>query len=77
MGLVSGLVLGPVKLLTWTAEQVLEAAEAQMYDEDALRAALVQLNQDLDAGVISEDEFLAAEDDLMERLAVARSRGRR
>lgn len=77
MGLISGVVLGPVKLLAWTADQVREAAEAELYDEHALRARLVQLNADLDAGAITEAEFLSAEDDLMERLDVARARGRR
>lgn len=77
MGLTSAVVLGPVKLLTWTADQVREAAEAELYDEHALRGRLAQLNADLDAGAITEAEFLSAEDDLMERLDVARARGRR
>lgn len=74
MGLFSSLALGPVKFVTWTAEQILEVAEAELYDDQAIRAALVRLNDDFDRGVIGEDEFLAAEDALMERLDAARAR---
>lgn len=77
MGLFSSLALGPVKLVVWTAEQILEVAEAELHDEQAIQAALARINDDLDRGAISEDEFLAAEDALMERLEAARARDRR
>lgn len=74
MGLFSSLALAPVKLVTWTAEQILEVAEAELYDEQAIRDALVRINEDYDRGVIGDEEFLAAEDALMERLEAARAR---
>jgi hypothetical protein len=74
VGLVTSVALGPVTLLLWTAEQILEVAENELYDEDAVRAALVQLNDDFDRGRLTEPEFLAAEDVLMERLTAARDR---
>jgi hypothetical protein len=77
VGLFSGLALAPVKLVTWTAEQILEVAEAELYDEQAIRAALVQINEDYDRGAIGEEQFLAAEDALMERLEAARTRNTR
>lgn len=75
MGLVSNVVLGPVKLLVWTGNQILEVAEAELYDEQAIQAALVRLNQDYDRGLVDDQEFTAAEDALMERLDAARARG--
>lgn len=75
MGLVSNVLLGPVKLLIWTGNQILEVAEAELYDEQAIQAALVRLNQDYDRGLVDDREFTAAEDDLMERLDAARARG--
>lgn len=77
MGLLSGTLLGPVKLLAWTAQQVLDAAEAELHDEDAIRAELVHLNQQLDAGEIDMATFEAAEDVLMQRLMAARHGDRR
>lgn len=75
MGLVSNVLLGPVKLLVWTGNQILEVAEAELYDEQAIQAALVRLNQDYDRGLVDDQEFTAAEDALMERLDAARARG--
>lgn len=75
MGLVSNALLGPVKLLMWTGNRILEVAEAELYDEQAIQAALVRLNQDYDRGLVDDQEFTAAEDALMERLDAARARG--
>lgn len=74
MGLLSTALLAPVKLVTWTADQVLAAAEAELYDPGRIREALVRLNEDHDRGLVSEEEFLAAEDALMERLEIASDR---
>lgn len=72
MGLLSSVLAGPVKLVTWTAGQILEVAESQYYDEQAIFAALKELNEDYDHGRLDDESFAAAEDALMERLAVAR-----
>lgn len=77
MGLISSTLLGPVKLLAWTAQQVLDVAEAQRNDEAAIRAQLVTLNEQLDAGEIDEEAFEQAEDVLMDRLMTARREERR
>lgn len=74
MGLISNTLLGPVRLVTWTAAQIRDAAEAQLYDPEAIRRELVQLNADLDDGTIDEAQFQAAEDELMARLEYARTR---
>ena len=75
MGLVSTLLLGPVKVVTWTADQILQAAEQQRFDQRAILAALADLNDRYDRGLIVEAEFEAAEDELMERLETAREMG--
>lgn len=74
MGLLSGLVLGPVKLVTWTAERILEVAEAEQYDERAIMAELADVNDRYDRGLIDDATFEAAEDELMRRLQAARAR---
>lgn len=76
MGLVTGLLLSPVRLLAWTAEQILEIAEDELHDEASIRAALVRLNEEYDEGRIDDEEFALAEDALMERLDAARTRSR-
>lgn len=75
MGLVTGVLLGPVKLVTWTADRILQVAEDQLYDEQAIMASLAQLNDEYDRGLIDDEAFEAAEDELMERLETARARG--
>ena len=77
MGLFDTLLLGPVKGVVWIAEQVREAAEREYYDEEAVVAALARLNEDLDAGRLSDQEFARREDDLLARLAQVRARARR
>lgn len=75
MGLLTGVLLGPVKLVTWTADRILQVAEDQLYDEQAIMAALAQLNDEYDRGLIDDEGFETAEDELMERLETARTRG--
>jgi hypothetical protein len=78
MGLIGRLltlpVAGPVKGLAWIAEQVREAAEAELYDEGRILAELNDLARQHDAGMLSDEEHEAAEDALLERLVVARAR---
>ena len=61
--------------MTWTADQILQAAEQQRFDQRAILAALADLNDRYDRGLIDEAEFEAAEDELMERLETAREMG--
>ena len=67
-------VTGPAKGLVWLAKQVGEQAEKELYDEDALRGKLMELELAADMGEISEEEFLAAEEIVLERLRIARER---
>lgn len=67
-------VLGPIKGVVWIARQVAEQAERELYDEDAVRGQLQELELRYDLGEISEEEYLAAEERLLARLRAARER---
>jgi hypothetical protein len=75
MGLISGLLtlpLAPVRGTVWIAEQILEQAEAEMGDEGAILAQLMEIDAARSAGELSEEEAAEAEDILLERLIAAR-----
>ena len=77
MGLFKELVLlplAPVRGTAWVAEQIAEEADRQLYDEQNIKREMVQLEIDAAEGRISEEERTAKEDELLERLAVARQR---
>ncbi|MBI4759385.1 MAG: gas vesicle protein GvpG [Chloroflexi bacterium] len=67
-------VLGPIKSVVWVAEKVAEQAEKELYDEDAVRGQLMELELRYDLGEIGEEEYLEAEETLLERLRVIRER---
>ena len=78
MGLISGLLtlpLAPVRGTVWLAERIQEQAEAEMYDEEAIRTGLLDLEAAREAGVMDEREIAAAEDMLIERLMTIRGVG--
>jgi hypothetical protein len=77
MGLFKELVLlplAPVRGTAWVAEQIAEEADRQLYDEDNIKREMVQLEIDAEEGRLSEEERTAMEDELLERLAIARQR---
>jgi hypothetical protein len=67
-------VMGPVKGLVWIAEKVLEQAESETYDPDKVRGNLIELELRLDLGEITEEEYLQAEEILLDRLRIIRER---
>ena len=78
MGLITGLLtlpLAPVRGTVWLAERLQEQAENELYDENAIRAQLMEIEEARDAGDISEEEATLAEDALVERLIAARAMG--
>jgi len=77
MGLLKELVLlplAPVRGTTWVAEQLADEADRKLYDEDNIKREMIQLEIDHEDGLVSDAERAAMEDDLLERLAVARRR---
>jgi len=75
MGFITGLLtlpLAPVRGTVWIAEQVLEQAEAEYYDEGVIHAQLMEIEAAREAGEIDEETAAEAEDILVERLIEAR-----
>lgn len=72
MGLLRNLltlpISGPVNGTLWVAGKVHEAADKELNDPATLRKSLVALERQLLAGVITEDAYDAAENDILERL---------
>lgn len=67
-------VTGPIKGVMWIAEQVAEQAERELYNADKVRGKLMELELLYDMGEISEEEYLEAEEVLLERLRIIRER---
>ena len=77
MGLFKELVLlplAPVRGTAWVAEQIADEADRRLYDEDNIKREMVQLEIDHEEGTIGDEERERMENDLLERLAIARQR---
>ena len=71
MGLISGLLtlpLTPVRGTVWLAERIQEQAEREYYDESAIRAGLLEIEEARADGEVDEHELDEVEDALIERL---------
>jgi hypothetical protein len=77
VGLISEVLLlpfAPVRGSAWAIRQVVQEAERIYYDPATIRAELARLEEQLESGEITEEEFDSLEDDLLDRLEIA-SRG--
>jgi hypothetical protein len=77
MGVFKEIALLPVAPLRGTvkvAEFLADEADRRLFDEDNIKRELVQLELDFEEGRVTEPERDTKEDELMERLAVARQR---
>jgi hypothetical protein len=77
MGLFRELALLPLAPLRGTvkvAEVLAEEADRRLYDEDNIKRELIQLEIDAEEGRVGDVERARVEEELMERLAVARRR---
>jgi hypothetical protein len=71
MGLFTGLLLlplAPLRGTIWLAEQLGEYAERELSDEAPVRQLLLRAEEAFDRGELTEAEFEAVEDELLERL---------
>jgi len=71
VGLITGLLtlpFAPVRGTVWLAERIQEQAERELYDESAIRAGLLEVEEARAAGGIDEQELDEIEDALIERL---------
>lgn len=75
MGLISGLLtlpLAPVRGVAWVAEKVGEQAELELYDESRIKRELAELEAAHGEGQLSDEQFEAGVDLLLERLQIGR-----
>jgi cytochrome c-type biogenesis protein CcmH/NrfG len=80
MGLITGILtlpLAPLRGVVAAAEQVQRQAEEEFYDPVRIRRELEEVDRRRQDGTLSEEEAVAWEDELVERLIVARDRGTR
>ncbi len=76
MGILSALLtlpLAPVRGTVWIAEQLAAEAERQRADEGTIRRELAELEADYELGRIGKDEYVAREEELLERLELSRA----
>ena len=71
-GLLTLPVLGAPRLVHWLAQTVGQAALDELLDEGPLRATLLELQEQLDAGAMDDEEYDRQERALLERLNLVR-----
>jgi hypothetical protein len=80
MGLITGIVglpVAPLRGVIAVAEHLLEQAEDEFYDPVRIREQLAAVDRMRQDGTLDDDEATAWEDELVERLLVARDRPRK
>ncbi|QTE02076.1 gas vesicle protein GvpG [Streptomyces cyanogenus] len=78
MGLIGEVLMlpfAPVRGSAWAVRQVLREAERIYYDPATVRAELARLEEQLEAGEITAEEFDQREDELLDRLETATRSG--
>lgn len=65
-------VLGPIRGIHWLAKTVKEQAEGEYFNEDRVRAELLELQAHFDLGEVSEADYDQQESMLLERLNAIR-----
>lgn len=70
--LIDDILLAPVKLSTWIAQKVADAAYAEMTDDASIRQELLQLQMSLELGEVTEEEYERRETELFEQIERAR-----
>jgi hypothetical protein len=67
-------VSGPIEGVVWIAKKVAEQADKELYDPEGVHGQLMELELRYDLEEISEEEYLATEQILLERLRIGRER---
>ncbi|PJH75484.1 MAG: gas vesicle protein GvpG [Anaerolineae bacterium CG_4_9_14_0_8_um_filter_58_9] len=67
-------VSGPIEGVVWIAKKVAEQADKELYDAEKVQGQLMELELRYDLEEISEEEYLATEQVLLERLRISRER---
>jgi gas vesicle protein GvpG len=79
MGLITGLLtlpVAPLRGVVAVAEQIRQRAEDDYYDPATIRAEMDEVDALRAAGELTEEEAMAWEDQLIERLMIGRQIGR-
>lgn len=58
-------VLGPIEGVAWIADQILDQADIATNDLESLQKQLLTLQLSFDMGEISEEDFVAQEEELL------------
>jgi hypothetical protein len=66
--IIDDILLSPIKGLTWIAEQINEAAQQELSDEDNLMDKLMELQMRFELGEMDEKEYNKLETELLERI---------
>jgi hypothetical protein len=66
--------LAPVEGVVWLAQQIQSEVDRQTLGPDAVMTELVAWQRALDEGQISEEEYLVAENELLDRLEAVEER---
>ena len=74
MFLLDDILLAPVKGVAWLAQQIQTETNRQLFDPAVIKACLAELQEQFDSGVINEAELRTVEEELLERLQVAKLR---
>lgn len=69
-------VTGPLDAVTWVGGRLRDAAEARLFNPEAIREEMAALEARLESGALSEADFEEAEAVLIERLREAGARMR-
>lgn len=76
MGFLTGILLlplAPLRGTIWLAERLAEVAEREADDETAFRRLLVEAEIAFESGELTEAEYEQVEDELLDRLELARA----
>ena len=71
MFVLDDILMSPVKLAVWLAEKIKEQADAEMNDVGKIKETLARLQEQFDAGQLSQQEFEKLEAKWLERLQKA------
>lgn len=69
-------ITGPLRGVEWLTRKIKDQVDEELYSEKSLRKQLYALNEQLDKGEITEEEFEAAEAVLLEQLERAEAERR-
>ena len=78
MGFLTGVLLlplAPLRGTIWVAERLAEVAARELDDEATVRRLLIEAEIAFESGELTEAEYEQVEDELLERLELARAEG--